>query len=110
MESFKLPSIPTPKPNDPGFAPTPGLDPKNDPFYRVLSGELIAEVHEPGGYSGKSDESVTTFVYNFGQGVANTRVVSDPRPGVPPTTYTLNDYGTTLRIDASRTGTGWGAS
>src|SRR5262249_26783825 len=59
--------------------------------------ERIAEVHEPGGLSGKSEESVTRFDYFFD---SRTRVVSDPRFNVPPTIYTLNAYGATVRIEA----------
>ena len=38
-----------------------------------------------------------TFTYNINAG---TRVVTDPRPGVPPTTYTVDSYGATTEIDA----------
>ena len=46
---------------------------------------------------GKSDESLTTFKFDF---TGKTRTVSDPRPGVPDTIYTLNPYGATTKIQA----------
>ena len=86
---------------DGGVVPTPG-DPKLAPFYKTLNiaAERVKEIDEPGGQTGKSDISVRTFFYNFGDGDGDTRVVSDLRPNVAATTYTLDAYGAVTKIEA----------
>ncbi|MDR4506573.1 MAG: Ig-like domain-containing protein [Candidatus Scalindua sp.] len=59
-------------------------------LFGVPSHERVEFVNQP--------EGVTTgFTYSFS---GKTRVVTDPRPNVSPTTYTLNDYGATVTIVA----------
>src|SRR5262249_52007935 len=87
-----------------GTMPSPGLNPAAAAFFGVASVERIMEVREPGGAtsaSGASSPAVTKFTYNFSitPGASNTRVVSDARPDVPSTTYSLDDYGATIRVD-----------
>src|SRR5262249_8011424 len=90
-----------------GYALTiPGINPNTglpyDPSFGVASNELVHEVIRPAGHG--QPQSVRTFIYNFGSG---TRVVSDPR-GVPATTYTLDAYGATKRIEEPNPGGGGG--
>ena len=75
--------------------------PNFNPFFGVPLFEMVASVTQPGG-SAPDGMAVTTFVYNLStnSNSPNTRVVSDPRPGVPPTTYTLDAYGATIEISA----------
>ena len=82
-----------------GALPTEGTDPRINQYFQSLNleGERIQAVHMPGGETGSSDESVTTFQYDFS---GKTRTVSDPRSGVPATIYTLNAYGATVKIEA----------
>src|SRR5262249_52427089 len=40
-----------------------------------------------------------TYNFSITPGASNTRVVSDARPDVPSTTYSLDDYGATIRVD-----------
>ena len=63
---------------------------------------MVSEVDQPGGATGGNQHSITHFTYNLSiqPGVANTRIVSDPRSDIPPTTYTLNPYGAVTRISA----------
>ena len=87
-----------------GDMPSPGLNPADAAFFGVPSVERVMEVREPGGAtsaSASSSPAVTKFTYNFSitPGGSNTRVVTDARPGVPATTYTLDDYGATIRVD-----------
>jgi YD repeat-containing protein len=77
-------------------------DPTFNPFFLIPRFEMVSSVTEPGGATIGVAESVTHFTYNLSvtPGLANTRVVTNPRPGIPPTTYTLNDYGATVKIAA----------
>ncbi len=87
---------------DGGVNPSPGLDPRYDAFYKVINiaAERVKEIDEPGGQTDKSEVSVRTFSYNFGEGDGNTRTVSDLRPGVAATVYTLDSYGAVTKIEA----------
>jgi RHS repeat-associated protein len=63
--------------------------------FQIAKHEFIKEIRQP--------EGVTTrFVYTISMNpaVPNQRLVSDPRPGVPGTLYTLNSYGAAVRVDA----------
>ena len=63
--------------------------------FQVAKHEFVKEIRQP--------EGVTTrFVYTISMNpaVPNQRAVSDPRPGVPATVYTLNSYGAAVRVDA----------
>ncbi|MEI9924472.1 MAG: VCBS domain-containing protein [Bradyrhizobium sp.] len=82
-----------------GDLPTPGSSPQIDKYFESLNvaGERILAVHMPGGATGTSDESVVKFQYDFG---GKTRTVSDPRPDVAPTVYTLNEYGSVTKVEA----------
>ena len=76
------------------YQPTDAIPGYVDAFL-VPKHEFIKEVREP--------EGVTTrFVYTISTDVntPNLRAVSDPRPGIPPTVYTLNAYGATVQVDA----------
>lgn len=70
----------TPTDNIPGFVASFGIG----------RHEIIKKVIQPEGVITKFDE------YNF---TNSTRVVSDPRPDIAPTTYTINDYGATVLIE-----------
>ncbi len=62
-------------------------------FFGEWKKELIGSINQPEGVT-------TTFTYDFQNG---TRELSDPRAPeqpIPPTTYSLNDYGATVRIEA----------
>ncbi len=62
--------------------------------FEVSKDQMIREIREP--------EGVTTrFVYTMSTNPAapNQRAVSDPRPGVAPTVYTLNSYGAAVRVE-----------
>lgn len=62
-----------------GFAPSLGVE----------KYEIVKSVIKPEGV-------ITDFHYDFNN---KTREVSDPRPDVGPTIYTLNDYGATVQIE-----------
>ena len=75
------------------------------PEFGIRANEFVSQVIEPGGKTGESESSITTFTYNItSPGTPSTRVVSDPRsvsePTIPPTVYTLNGYGATEKIEA----------
>jgi RHS repeat-associated protein len=70
----------------------PGAD-----AFGLSNSEIIKAVQEP-------ENATTRFTYNFS---SHRRSVSDPRSEdpqdplpPPPTVYTLNDYGSTIRVDA----------
>ncbi len=60
--------------------------------FQVPKHEIIKTIRQPEGV-------VTAFTYHFGSTI-NTRTVSDPRPNIGPTVYTLDSYGTTRRVEA----------
>jgi len=69
--------------------------------FGIRADEFVNKVIEPGGRTGGNAFSTTTFTYNISTtpGTPNKRIVQDPRP-IPPTVYTLNDYGATVKIEA----------
>ncbi|PYN28648.1 MAG: hypothetical protein DMD98_21990, partial [Candidatus Rokuibacteriota bacterium] len=61
--------------------------------FRVFAHDVIKSIRQPVGVT-------TTFTYDFATG---RRTVSDPRAPaepIPPTVYTLNNYGATVLIEA----------
>jgi RHS repeat-associated protein len=66
------------------------------------SHEFVKQIIAPGGLTGQSGYSVTGYSYDMTPAPDGNykRVVTDPRPGVPATTYYLNAYGSMVEIDA----------
>ncbi len=74
---------------------TPGIITSFD----IAPYEFIRQVKEPA--TNDHPSPITNFTYNISgvSGFGGTRIVTSPRPGVGPTTYTLNAYGATTQID-----------
>ena len=74
--------------------------PNTNSHFGVPMYEMVEFVTQPGGVTNEStpDSFATTmFKYNI---AAGTRVVTNPNPKIPATTYTVDSYGSTTEIDA----------
>ena len=74
-----------------------------NPFFGVPLFEMVESVSQPGGATDSTDPfSVINITYNLSTSLntPNTRVVTNPNPAIPPTTYTMDSYGATTEISA----------